>query len=174
MPHGAEWHDGGSAGFTQFPERFRTSIRHSLGFGIVAEGVKPDPAKSQLETCRNQVVGTNRIGMIRPAGHRTRKEPSLLPHGGTVAGFCRAGAFSRQTWTRTIKPFDQRINATFGFLRSLDGTTLHAGKHPTVPEVPVGAEIESSAIHNSLAKDFFSTCPQIKADEPYTAQQQNH
>ena len=39
----------------------------------VAERVKPDPAKSQLETCRNQVVGTNRIGMIRPAGHRTRK-----------------------------------------------------------------------------------------------------
>ena len=44
----------------------------------VAERVKPDPAKSQLETCWNQVVGTNRIGMIRPAGDRTRKEPSLL------------------------------------------------------------------------------------------------
>ena len=42
MPHGAEWHDGGSAGFTQFPERFRTSIRHSLGFGIVAEFVEEE------------------------------------------------------------------------------------------------------------------------------------
>jgi hypothetical protein len=32
----------------------------------VAECVESDPAKSQLETCRNQVVGTNRIGMIGP------------------------------------------------------------------------------------------------------------
>lgn len=45
MPHGAELHDGGSTGFTQFPERFRTSIRHSLGFGIVTKRM---PADSSL------------------------------------------------------------------------------------------------------------------------------
>ena len=48
------------------------------GTVCVAERVEPDPAKSQLKTCRNQVVGTNRIGMIRPASHRTREEPSPL------------------------------------------------------------------------------------------------
>jgi len=42
----------------------------------MAERVEPDPAKSQLKTCRNQVVGTNRIGVIRPIGHRTREQPS--------------------------------------------------------------------------------------------------
>jgi hypothetical protein len=39
----------------------------------VAERVEPDSAKSQLKTCRNQVVGTNRIGVIRPTGHRTEE-----------------------------------------------------------------------------------------------------
>jgi hypothetical protein len=31
------------------------------------------------------------------------------------------------------------------------------GKCPAVREVPVGAGIEGSALHNCLAKDFFST-----------------
>jgi len=44
----------------------------------MAERVEPDPAKSQLKSCRNQVVGTNRIGVIRPIGHRTREQPSPL------------------------------------------------------------------------------------------------
>jgi hypothetical protein len=35
MPHGAEYHDGVCAGFKLFPERFRISTRHNLGFGIV-------------------------------------------------------------------------------------------------------------------------------------------
>jgi len=44
----------------------------------VAERVEPDPAKSELKTCGNQVVGTNRIGMIGSTGHRTREQPSPL------------------------------------------------------------------------------------------------
>jgi hypothetical protein len=43
-------------------------IRHISEFGIVAERVEPDPAKSQLQTCRNQMVCTNRIGVIGPTG----------------------------------------------------------------------------------------------------------
>jgi hypothetical protein len=31
----------------------------------VTERVKPDPAKSQFQTCRNQVVVAHRIGMTR-------------------------------------------------------------------------------------------------------------
>ena len=41
----------------------------------VAEHVKPDPAKSQFQTCRNQVVVANRVGVIRPTGQWTREEP---------------------------------------------------------------------------------------------------
>ena len=44
----------------------------------VAERVKPDPAKSQFQTCRNQVVVANRVGMIRSTCHWTRKEPVSL------------------------------------------------------------------------------------------------
>ena len=53
-------------------------IRHISEFGIVAERVEPDPAKSQLQTCRNQMVCTNRIGVIGPTGHRAWEEPSPL------------------------------------------------------------------------------------------------
>jgi hypothetical protein len=42
MPHGADRHNGGSAGFTLFQERFRTSTRHSPGFGIVPHAVRAD------------------------------------------------------------------------------------------------------------------------------------
>jgi hypothetical protein len=44
----------------------------------VAERVEPYPAKSQLQTCRNQMVCTNRIGVIGPTGHRAWEEPSPL------------------------------------------------------------------------------------------------
>jgi len=44
----------------------------------VTERVEPDPAKSQLETCRNQVVGANRICMIGPTGYRTWEQPAPL------------------------------------------------------------------------------------------------
>jgi hypothetical protein len=38
----------------------------------VTERMKPDPAKSQFQTCRNQVVGAHRVGMIRSTRHRAR------------------------------------------------------------------------------------------------------
>ncbi len=41
----------------------------------VTERVKPDPAKSQFQTCRNQVVGANRVGVIRSTRHWAREEP---------------------------------------------------------------------------------------------------
>jgi|SRR5208282_2576987 hypothetical protein len=41
----------------------------------VTERVKPDSAKSQFQTCRNQVVGANRVCVIRSTCHRTREEP---------------------------------------------------------------------------------------------------
>ena len=44
----------------------------------VAKCVELDPAKSQLQTCRNKVVGTNRIRVIRTTGHRAREELPLL------------------------------------------------------------------------------------------------
>ena len=48
------------------------------GTVCVAERVEPDPAKSQLKTRRNQVVGANRVGVIRSTGHRTREKPLPL------------------------------------------------------------------------------------------------
>jgi hypothetical protein len=44
----------------------------------VTERVKPDPAKSQFQTCRNHVVVAHRIGATRRTGHRAREKPSLL------------------------------------------------------------------------------------------------
>lgn len=66
MPHGAEWHDGGSAGFMQFPGRFRTSNRHSLGFGIVTEVMK---SKSTQPACSSE-AGEKLVGneVIRGVG----------------------------------------------------------------------------------------------------------
>ena len=44
----------------------------------VTERVKPDPAKSQFQTCRNQVVVAHRVGMIRSTRHRAREKPVLF------------------------------------------------------------------------------------------------
>ena len=44
----------------------------------VAEPMEPDPATSQLETYRDKVVGSNRVGVIGLPGHCTREEPSSL------------------------------------------------------------------------------------------------
>ena len=48
----------------------------------VTERVKPDPAKSRFQTCRNQIVGANRVGVITvdPSldSGRQRPLPSLL------------------------------------------------------------------------------------------------
>ena len=41
----------------------------------VAERVKPDPVKSQFQTCRNQIVVANRVGVIRSTYHWAREEP---------------------------------------------------------------------------------------------------
>jgi hypothetical protein len=66
MPHGAEWHDGGSAGFTQFPGCFRTSIRHSLGFGIVKEVMK-SKSMCVIQNCLTLWVHPNEVKVNRCA-----------------------------------------------------------------------------------------------------------
>ena len=44
----------------------------------VAERVESDSSKSQLQTRRYQIVGTNRIGVQGSASRRTGKEPLSL------------------------------------------------------------------------------------------------
>ena len=83
-----------SGGNVSVAHEFLLYAQRSSGFvepGTVAVAayVKTDPAQPQFDTCRNQVLGTDRVGVIGPAGYWTWKDPAVRGFRAQRLPFCQ-------------------------------------------------------------------------------------